>query len=140
MNTNFTKVLFSMVTFYLLCLYRSPSHIVATIAQLKKTRSSFLILWGKMALLMLRYMLYKYNIVYFSLYSSVHCISCLTLRIVPSFVFKNWTSYWWKKQEMKKKAQRNNTRATNEKRERERERENRSSDTLRFNIPHKTHT
>jgi len=63
---------------------------LATISQLKKTCSSFLLLWGKMTLtilLMLRYILYKYFIVYFSLYSSVHRISCLIIYIVTFFVF-----------------------------------------------------
>ena len=90
LNIKFIKVLFSMVMFYFLCLYRSSGHIVGTISQLKKTCSSFLILWGKMTLtllLMLRYISYKSFIIYFSLYSSVHRISCRILCIVTFFVF-----------------------------------------------------
>ena len=74
-----------MVIFYLLCLYRLSGHIiVAIIAPMKKNCSSFLLVWGKMALtlLMLRYMSYKFFIVYFSLCSSVHCLSCLTLHCI----------------------------------------------------------
>ena len=95
LNTNFTKVLFSMVMFYLFFLYRSSSHIMTTISQLKKTCSSFLLLWGKMTLtilLMLRYISYKSFIVYFSLYSNVHYLSCLILCIVYSFFFQKMNS------------------------------------------------
>ena len=129
-----------MVMFYFVfLLYRPSDHIMATIAQLKKTYSSFLLLWGKMTLtlLMLRYMLYKYFIVYFSLYSSIHHFSSLTLCTVSSFVLRKGTQNsilmvrsknWWKRRTITLERQM----------QKERE-DNWSSDTLWTNISHKTH-
>ena len=126
-----------MVTFYFLCLYRSSGHIVAIIAQIKKTCSSLLLLWGKMTLtilLMLRYISYKYFVVYFSLYSSVILLSCLILYNVSFFSGKE-LSVDGKKQELKK-DENNSTRVTNAERERDR---NWSNYTLKANILREAH-
>ena len=90
-----------------------------------------------LTLLMSRYMLYKLFIVKFNSYSSVHCRSCLTLCIVFYLFFssENELSIDGKKHKLKKEES-NNIGATNVKKERE---ENWSGDTLRANIPHKTH-
>ena len=89
-------------------------------------------------LLMFRYISYKSFIVYFSLYSTIHSLSCIILCIVTFFCFlfaENGLSIDGKNQGLKKEDN-TNTRVTNAKGERE---DNRSSDTLRANIPHKAH-
>lgn len=53
MHTNATKEVYKFVICMALTNTRSSGHIVATIAQLKKTGSSFLLLWGKMTLTLL---------------------------------------------------------------------------------------